>query len=56
MDIANSEDSSEFSMIKRSLNSILRDAENKEKIIEAIEARVICATRMRGLRLSLHAF
>lgn len=47
-EIANIECIPAYSCIKRSLNSIL-DCEQKELIVNAINDRVICATRIAGL-------
>lgn len=45
----------EYSSIKRSLNSILINSENKDNIKRAIDDRVLCATRFVGLG-SLYTF
>lgn len=46
MKVANSDDKSEYTTIKRTLDSILNNSENKEKIIDAITDRSIRATKI----------
>lgn len=47
--IANSNQKEEFTTIKRSLNAILLNNENKERIKEAIAERSICMTRILAI-------